>query len=153
MVAYLRSACFQVFHSISAITCSCFTCKQLLCQYVNKDNQENISDAKILDCYYLKVDKEYLFYMTIKATEQSKRGKYEISARCNFDDGAITLDSFAGLFPDMSGMWLFGVSHALSWLLLSYNNPKSFLYSLLCCYKHAISQFLIDCSFFCFIKT
>ena len=101
-MVWLRSACFQVFHSISAVTC--FTCKQLLCQYVNKDNQENISDAKILDCYYLKVDKEYLFYMTIKATEQSKRGKYEISARCNFDDGAITLDSFAGLFPNMSGM-------------------------------------------------
>lgn len=65
------------------------------CQmYFNKNNNKNISGAKIMECKYLKVRPCYLFYMTIEAVEQGKLGVYEITLRCNLDDGAIVLDTF-----------------------------------------------------------
>ncbi|GJR08675.1 hypothetical protein Tco_0791327 [Tanacetum coccineum] len=62
--------------------------------YINKGIKKNVSDAKIMDCKYLKFEEDYLFYVTLKAIEQGNRGVYETTIKCEFDDGAISLDTF-----------------------------------------------------------
>ena len=42
--------------------------------------------------------------MTIEAVEQGKLGVYEITLRCNLDDGAIVLDTFFLTDREPSGM-------------------------------------------------
>nr|GEY01684.1 hypothetical protein [Tanacetum cinerariifolium] len=62
--------------------------------YINKGIKKNVSDAKIMDCKYLKFEDDYLFYVTLKAIEQENRGVYETTIKCEFDDGAISVDTF-----------------------------------------------------------
>ncbi|GKD88662.1 hypothetical protein Tco_1364169, partial [Tanacetum coccineum] len=47
--------------------------------YVNNNNKKNVRKAKITDCYYLKFEDCYLFYITIEAIEQKNRGFYDIT--------------------------------------------------------------------------
>ncbi|GJT12495.1 hypothetical protein Tco_0859537, partial [Tanacetum coccineum] len=75
------------------------------CQmYRNKNNNKNISNAKVKECKYAKVRPCYLFYMTIEVVEQKKIEVYEINLRCNLDDGAIVLDSFCLRGPEPLGI-------------------------------------------------
>ena len=101
-MVWLHSTCFQLF--ILYLPVNCFTCKQILCQYFDKDKNENISRAKVTECKYIKVNPCYLFYMTIEAYEQGKLGVYEIELRCDLGDGKIVLDSFCLRDPKPWGM-------------------------------------------------
>nr|GEX02683.1 hypothetical protein [Tanacetum cinerariifolium] len=42
--------------------------------YINKGIKKNVSDAKIMDCKYLKFEEDYLFYLALKAIEQENHG-------------------------------------------------------------------------------
>nr|GEX54826.1 hypothetical protein [Tanacetum cinerariifolium] len=75
-------------------------CSQM---YINKGNKKNVSDAKIMDCKYLKFEEDYLFYVTLKAIEQGIPGVYETTIKCEFDDGAISLDTFVLKYRKPSG--------------------------------------------------
>ncbi|GJY49382.1 40S ribosomal protein S13 [Tanacetum coccineum] len=77
---------------ISAFAVEVFNkCYQM---YINKGNKKNVSDAKIVDCKYLKYEDFYLFYVILEAIEQGNLGVYETTIKCEFDDGAINLDTF-----------------------------------------------------------
>ncbi|GJS95729.1 hypothetical protein Tco_0802697 [Tanacetum coccineum] len=73
-------------------------------QYINKGSKKNVSDAKIMDCKYLKYEDFYLFYVTLEAIEQGNLGVYETTIKCEFDDGAINLDTFILMDHKPSGM-------------------------------------------------
>ncbi|PWA60352.1 AMMECR1 domain-containing protein [Artemisia annua] len=66
-------------------------CYQL---YIDKGNKKNVSDSKIVDCKYIKYEDFYLFCVTLEAMEQGNLGIYETTVKCEFDDGAINLDTF-----------------------------------------------------------
>ncbi|GKB70630.1 hypothetical protein Tco_0932042 [Tanacetum coccineum] len=62
--------------------------------YVNRDEFNKVSGAEFMECKFYKLDKEYIFYMTIEAIEQGIPGVYTTKVECKTKDGARTLLNF-----------------------------------------------------------
>ncbi|GJY33925.1 40S ribosomal protein S13 [Tanacetum coccineum] len=63
-------------------------------KYVKEHRPENIIMAVPVECKYYKLTSEYLFYVTIEASEQGNAGVYEAAVICDRFTGARTLGQF-----------------------------------------------------------
>nr|GFB58577.1 40S ribosomal protein S13 [Tanacetum cinerariifolium] len=62
--------------------------------YVNKDEDNQVSGAEFMECKFYKLTLKYTFYMTIEAIEQGIRGVYETRVECVNENGKMTLHNF-----------------------------------------------------------
>ncbi|GJR05283.1 40S ribosomal protein S13, partial [Tanacetum coccineum] len=72
-------------------------------EYVNKDEDNQVSGAEFMECKFYKLTTKYIFYMTIEAVEQGIRGVYDTRVECVTENGEMTLQNF--VLTDREPKW------------------------------------------------